>query len=792
MKIELFDIQEFIELNHLEEVTSAVLFQRGGIPHPNGLISNEIFGITTKSRKETFAYINLHAHFFHPHIYKVLKRLYRNIEKIVNGDLYVTINADGKIVPDENGETGIDYLYNNWSKIKWEYSIDPGMRNERIELITKTKKNEIFTQYCIVIPAFYRDISYDKSGGGQTGDINQLYCKLIRAANLVKDKNMFDFQFNSTNYNIQSTLVEIYDYFKTKLEKKQGLLRKYLLGRNVDYCTRVVITAPTFHAERPEHMMTDFRHAAIPISHICSLCFPFMMHWVKTFFERYVIDAQLSKILYDPNKDAIEGTAKLKDPELYFNEKFYKKMIDTYVKDPESRFNKIEIPIEGGKTKYLAFEGTRLDPSNKAELATIGRRPLTWTDILYMAAYDVTKDKCCLVTRYPLLDEFGIFLAEIRVLSTTETEVVQYNGTVYEYYPHIDFDVPHDKMATKFIDSVQFSNSYLPGLDGDYDGDQTTIKIAFTQEANEECKKAMNSKSYFINASGKNIRYVENEAIQTFYTLTKEPKGTVRELSEEDKKYFVELKPEDITFSKLVEWFGDTVNMETEDNKEVRATNIKKSKYNPTDTLTITHKEYPLVEGTVQTTLGRLIYNKLIVEGVGLFDVLGYVNYVLDDSGNGKVERAVTTALKDDKMTVDQMYKYVDTRDWLGLQLHGVITTSFTPSIVKVPPSVKKLKKELLVKYKDGLAQNDPQVSEKMEKELIAATKEAFKDDIGMDLYVSGARGSIGNNYKNMYLMRGAIKNTVNDSFDVITNSLLDGLEKKSIAPHSNSILAGA
>ena len=157
------------------------------------------------------------------------------------------------------------------------------------------------------------------------------------------------------------------------------------------------------------------------------------------------------------------------------------------------------------------------------------------------------------------------------------------------------------------------------------------------------------------------------------------------------------------------------------------------------------------------------------------------------------MEKTVTAAIKDDKMTIDQMYKFVDTRDWLGLQLHSVITTSFTPSIVKVPPSVKKLKKELLIKYKDGLAKNDPQVSEKMEKELIAATKEAFKDDIGMDLYVSGARGSIGNNYKNMYLMRGAIKNTVGDeSFDVLTNSLLDGLDKKSIAPHSNSILAGA
>ena len=466
MKIELFDIKEFIELNHLQEVTSAVLFQRGGIPHPNGLISNEIFGITTKSRKETFAYINLYAHFFHPHIYKILKRLYRNVEKIVNGEAYYSIDASGHLVPDENGQTGLEFLYDNWSKIKWDYSNEPGMRNERIDLITKSKKNEVFIEYCLVIPAFYRDITYDKNGSGQTGDVNQMYCKLIRYANLVREKNMFDFQFNATNYNIQNTLVDIYNYFKTKLEKKQGLLRKYLLGRNVDYCTRVVITAPTFHAERPEEMMTDFRHAAVPISHICSLCFPFMMHWVKTFFERYVIEAQLSKIIYNPEEDTITGTTKILDPESYFNEKFYKKMIDTYVKDPESRFNKIEVPIEGStKKRYLAFTGTRVDPSTKAEIATIATRPLTWTDILYMAACDVTKDKFCLVTRYPLLDEFGIFISEIRVLSTTETDVVQFNGQVYDYYPRIDFDVPPEKVATKFIDSVQFSNSYLPGLD---------------------------------------------------------------------------------------------------------------------------------------------------------------------------------------------------------------------------------------------------------------------------------------------------------------------------------------
>ena len=119
MKIDLFDVKEFIELNHLKEVTSPVLFQRGDVPHPDGLISNEIFGVTTKSRKETFAYINLHGHFFHPHVYKAIRRMFRNIDKIINGEQYYSINENGNLVLDENGYSGINFLYDNWEKINW-------------------------------------------------------------------------------------------------------------------------------------------------------------------------------------------------------------------------------------------------------------------------------------------------------------------------------------------------------------------------------------------------------------------------------------------------------------------------------------------------------------------------------------------------------------------------------------------------------------------------------------------------------------------------------------------------
>ena len=82
--------------------------------------------------------------------------------------------------------------------------------------------------------------------------------------------------------------------------------------------------------------------------------------------------------------------------------------------------------------------------------------------------------------------------------------------------------------------------------------------------------------------------------------------------------------------------------------------------------------------------------------------------------------------------------------------------------------------------------------SEKIENALVAKVKEELKDDVGMDLYVSGARGSIGNNYKNINLIRGAVKNSMTGEFDIIGNSFLDGLKKEDIPAHANTIVQGA
>ena len=520
MRISTFDIDEFVEINELQEVTSPVLFERGGVPHPQGLVSNQIFGINTKDRRETFAYIDLHGHFFHPHMLKAFRRMFRNIDKIISGSDYFSINENGQLVRDENGNTGIEWLYKNWDKIKWERT--EGMRNQRIDLLTKSPKKEIFMTKQIVIPAFYRDINSNTSrGGGDTVPINDMYSKLIRMCSLIRDEAMFSFSFNSTIMRIQDLIVDIYDYFKEKIEKKAGLIRKYLMGKSVDYSGRVVITAPTFHGNTLEDNMVTYEYSAVPMAYCCVLFFPFIQHWLREFFDNNFIRVQNAIEIF--KSDGSTEIVSIVNPESYYSDKYIEKMITRFTKSPEIRFDPIKIPTEKGLMN-ATLKGYYYDENNPSNDSSIFTRPLTITDLLFMACEDVVKDKHIMVTRYPVLSFHAEFFSRIRVSSTLTTEPAMINGHLYRWYPKVEIGLVPDMVVTRFNDTLKFSNSYLPGIVGDYDGDQVTVKGIWSLEANREAEKIMVAPSNFLDGAGQWVRGCNNEAVQTMYGLTKNPK----------------------------------------------------------------------------------------------------------------------------------------------------------------------------------------------------------------------------------------------------------------------------
>lgn len=296
----------------------------------------------------------------------------------------------------------------------------------------------------------------------------------------------------------------------------------------------------------------------------------------------------------------------------------------------------------------------------------------------------------------------------------------------------------------------------------------------------------MMQKQYFINTGGALIRKVELEVIQTFYNMTKNTSPKFRTISAAEKVELLGLAPEEITFEMLVQFFGVI--------KDPRYLNKDTRRFNPEDKMTLAPGEWFKKNKTpIETTVGRYLFNKILLGRPGFQDVIPYVNDELtEDYFFKKVEGAIANALLHDKIVVEQMYEYVDTRDWLGMQLHALITPSFTPETFKINPEVQKLKDELFEKHKDAIEAGDTLVVADIEKQLIAKTKEVLKGDPGMDLYNSGARGSISNNYKNMFIMRGSVYNRAKKKYEIVKNSLADTLAIKDIPVSSNTILEGA
>ena len=95
------------------------------------------------------------------------------------------------------------------------------------------------------------------------------------------------------------------------------------------------------------------------------------------------------------------------------------------------------------------------------------------------------------------------------------------NDVYYEYYPKIREEDIGSDTSNKFIDTMNFSNLYLKGMGGDYDGDQITVKGVYTEEANQELEEFMNSKQNFITFGGKPSKASEGDVIQSIYSFTK-------------------------------------------------------------------------------------------------------------------------------------------------------------------------------------------------------------------------------------------------------------------------------
>lgn len=521
LTVELIDPQKLIKVNELQEVTNPVFFVRDGVPYPDGLLSYEIFGISKDDRANRFAYIDLYDYFLNPLIYKKWTRMDSKIRDLVHGTKKFKITSSGELEVDENGETGLKFLKKNIDKIRIK-STDSSKRDINIKFIYENKDKMFIKQY-IVIPAFYRDVL---SNGGYVGvgDINKLYSNLIMSVRTLRETADYGIDMSDASRGrIQELILNIYNWLtkEPNIAGKSGILKRSILSKTADYGSRLVLSAPQLKVENLDDLPVDLDYCLVPLASLCDNLFPYIVFWVRRFFENEFQNRKYAIQLDNGNIEYIT----VKDPQIEFSDERIKKEMKRFMKGFSNRFIPIEIPNEEGiKGKYMYFKGnltsinqTTHNPEPKPELYT---RRLTWCDLFFMAAVEMSQDKVALITRYPMDSYFNQFPMKIHVSSTKNTIPMYVNNTFYPRYPDIKDSDILTNTSNKFIDTLNITNLRLSSIGGDYDGDQVTVKIAFTREANEELLKHMNAKSNFINLGGKSVIEPTNEAIQSLYNLT--------------------------------------------------------------------------------------------------------------------------------------------------------------------------------------------------------------------------------------------------------------------------------
>lgn len=551
------DVERFVKANSCQAVSNPIAFIKGGKPTPDGLLSEQIFGITHAERYGIYAYIDLGGWFIQPLAYKRLCRLNAKVKAIVYGTQAFSVKS-GELIEDPEGGTGMKWLKDNFDSIKWSKSESDVAKTSLEYIKLLNKQGILWIKKMPVIPPGYRDVSVSEKGIS-IGELNQLYQSLLMSCKALTQASDYGLgMMGAVEGRIQEQMVSIFNWFgngttigrdqtPNNLPGKTGLIRRSVLAKTTDYSCRSVISAPNNKAENLEDLMADIDHAAVPLA-IAITCFkPFIMYWLRRFFENQFAGRHFIDVAYTNSETGASETmmVPIKDYQTIYSDAELEAQIDRFAKGRFNRLIPVKIPVDeveltkmlkGKKAKitrdfYLTFKGRNMSAEEFAnhtgdEEPTIGKlieRPLTWCDLLYMAAVEMTADKTVLITRFPMDSYFNQYPQKINVRTTTNTVTMVVNGKFYRWYPDISKEDIGKNTSAMFEDTISMCNPTVGAAGGDYDGDTVTCKPIYSVEANAEMQAFLDSKGNFNQLDGINTKTVSKEGIVCLYTLTNCP-----------------------------------------------------------------------------------------------------------------------------------------------------------------------------------------------------------------------------------------------------------------------------
>ena len=194
------------------------------------------------------------------------------------------------------------------------------------------------------------------------------------------------------------------------------------------------------------------------------------------------------------------------------------------------------------------------------------------------------------------------------------------------------------------------------------------------------------------------------------------------------------------------------------------------------------------------STIGLYIFNIFLRDFnfSRLFD--GYYMENISDDNYGDLERTLSLALIEDDIEVEDLKEWENLLQWL-MPFETILSPQFTEKLITSSKVLDKKREELFKQYKKEIDEGNVDVVAKIEKELLAYAKEYLKDDPAYDTFDSGALADWGNNFKNMFLMKGAMRDpdpNAKQAYKIVKGNYMNGIPAEEYSTIAGGTVEGA
>lgn len=591
----------------IKPITSLHIFEPSStIFKKDGLFSLDIFGpIGSDSRSRLISYINLNIPIMHPLIYQTYIKLKGFYGEILSGKAYATFDNKTKdFIPlprEQGGQTGYTFFINHMENIKFE-DRQSESRKYRIKLIEKYgKKEHMFTEW-IVLPAGLRDYTVSADGRPSEDEINSIYRKLLATSNMLLNNNITEDNqtlFDPVRFRIQKTVFELYSHIITLLDGKSKFIQNQWVKRAIKDGTRNVITShPTLVKDLDTENKISSNHTIVGLYQFVKSIRPLTVNKVLTKFSSKIFNQYSSEVkLVNPKTmkyETYEIGVEHRDEWLSsdgINKIMNKLKLTPVLTSP--------IEIEGKYLLLIYDNGTDIkvlyNNEDIEELDSKHIRPITYSELFYLAIEDVSTTTPAFVTRYPVIEKGSIYPSYMYCKTTLNGREVNYQDGLIEKklyeYPDLNYD---------WVKSLTPNVNRLESLSADFDGDSCHASVTYRKLKN----RAKNNKLQphiidTITVEGEDLVNGKNKLLYNYglINLSNFPKGELIKVKDNKEYYKV---PEDIEV--LTTWEGKYKWVKPESFSIHRGLKMLIVRVNSGDTLTVS------TDNTVVTTDKDLNY----------------------------------------------------------------------------------------------------------------------------------------------------------------------------------------